>query len=146
MTNPELSSEQRARTLKYDWNSWARPSQIPPLHDSTGKQEWLKWLILAGRGWGKTRVGSETVRSWMCGDTPLSRGRFSRVAIVAETSADARLVIVEGESGANITVCFQPSEPPRLIYHKQTPDYDAHSNGAIAQLYSNSHEAPDQLR
>src|SRR4051812_26296739 len=87
-------TEQQANALRWDWAGfWARPNQLPPAGD------WLVWLIMAGRGFGKTRVGSETVRSWMTGDTPLSPSKFSRVAMIAETAADARDVMVEGDSG-----------------------------------------------
>ena len=63
-----LSPEMMA-ALKYQWNWWARPNQLEPEGD------WTTWLILAGRGFGKTRTGAETIRSWVCGDTPLSPGQ-----------------------------------------------------------------------
>ena len=78
-------SEAAKAELRYKWDFWARPNQVEPVGD------WNTWLILAGRGFGKTRVGAETIRSWVCGDTPLSPGRCSRIALVAETAADARL-------------------------------------------------------
>ena len=40
-----------AEALEWDWATWARPSQVPPGGD------WLVWLVLAGRGWGKTHTG-----------------------------------------------------------------------------------------
>lgn len=43
--------------LRYDWSKQARPSQIEPAGD------WFVWLILAGRGFGKTRTGAETIRA-----------------------------------------------------------------------------------
>ena len=65
----------------------ARDEQIPP------PGEWRTWLLLAGRGFGKTRTGAEWVREqvWEYGRR--------RIALVAPTAADARDVIVEGESG-----------------------------------------------
>ncbi|WP_200939667.1 terminase large subunit domain-containing protein [Deinococcus sp. Leaf326] len=69
------------------WLSMARPNQLPPLGD------WFVWLILAGRGFGKTRTGAESIAQW-ARETP--RGRF---ALVAQTFADARDTMVEGESG-----------------------------------------------
>jgi phage terminase large subunit-like protein len=126
-------SEEEREALDYHWEFWARPTQLPPAGD------WIKWLILAGRGWGKTRVGAETVRSWMCGDTPLTGGKFSRVAIVAETSADARLVIVEGESG------LLRIHPPAFRPHYHTSKRQlTWPNGSIATLYNATE--PDQLR
>lgn len=69
------------------WKAKARPDQLTPDGD------WLTWLILAGRGWGKTRTGAEDV-GWY---GLLNAG--SRIAIVAPTAADARDTCVEGDSG-----------------------------------------------
>lgn len=127
-----LSPEGKLR-LKYDWKFWARPNQLAPEGD------WATWLILAGRGFGKTRTGAETIRDWVCGPTPLSAGRCSRIALVAETAADARDVMVEGESGImavsppDFRPIFQPS-----LRRVTWP------NGAIATLYNATE--PDQLR
>lgn len=75
-------------TLLYDWEGlWARPSQLVPPGD------WNTWLILAGRGYGKTRTGAETTRSFV------EKGLARRIALVAPTAADVRDVMVEGESG-----------------------------------------------
>ena len=60
------------------WSSVARPEQCPPAGD------WQTWLILAGRGWGKTRTGAETIAAWARG------GIARRIAIVAQTRADVR--------------------------------------------------------
>lgn len=128
----ELSNAQ-AEELQWDWRFWARSDQLPPPGD------WLIWLILAGRGWGKTRVGSETIRSWVCGDTPMSGGKFGRVALVAETAADARDVLVEGESG--ILAVHPPAFRPLYEPSKRRLTWP---NGAVATLY-NAVE-PDQLR
>jgi phage terminase large subunit-like protein len=119
--------------LRYNWDFWARPSQIEPLGD------WTTWLILAGRGFGKTRVGAETIRKWVCGDTPLSPGRCSRIALVAETAADARDVMVEGESGL---LAIHPKDF-RPIYEK-TNRKVTWPNGAVAYIYNATE--PDQLR
>lgn len=127
-------SDQEIADLEFDWTFWARPNQLEPPGDW-----WITWLILAGRGWGKTRVGAETVRDWMCGPTPIGRGRYGRLALVAETAADARDVMVEGESGIlsvharDFRPMYEPSKR-RLTW----------PNGAIATLY-NAVE-PDQLR
>jgi len=75
-----------ANQLLYDWEFWAREDQLPPDTD------WQVWLILAGRGWGKSRTGAETVKKWV------DEG-VKRVALVAETPGDARDVMIEGESG-----------------------------------------------
>jgi phage terminase large subunit-like protein len=86
-------TDEVAAGLQHDWSFWSRPSQRAPSGD------WLTWLVLSGRGWGKTRVGCEWVRSIVCGSTPLAAGTHGRIALVAETAADARDVLVEGESG-----------------------------------------------
>src|SRR6266446_10947533 len=81
-----LTPEQKMR-LPYQWRGWrARPNQLAPEGD------WRVWLILAGRGFGKTRAGAEWVRE------QVERQRCGRIALVAETAADARNVMVEGES------------------------------------------------
>src|ERR1700683_3599269 len=78
---------------KFDWPHFARPEQLEPEGD------WANWLILAGRGFGKTRTGAEWVRSIMCGTTPLAAGRYRHIALVAETAADARDVMVGDGKG-----------------------------------------------
>lgn len=120
-------------SLKYNWEFWARPNQIEP------EEEYITWLILAGRGFGKTRVGAETIRKWVCGDTPLSPGRCSRIALVAETAADARDVMVLGESGllAVHPKDFRPDWSP-------TNRCVTWPNGAKAWTYNATE--PDQLR
>lgn len=119
----------------HDWRFFARPSQLPPDGD------WQTWLILAGRGFGKTRTGSEWVREQV-------RQGVSRIALVAPTASDARDVMVEGESGL-LSVCWagdrtyageivgRPSYEPskrRLTW----------ANGAMATLFSA--EEPERLR
>ena len=73
--------------LTEGWAIKARPNQRLPEGD------WSVFLLMAGRGFGKTRVLSETSNSWA------SSGLYHRQAIVAATAADARNVLVEGESG-----------------------------------------------
>ena len=80
-------SSQAALRARANWLNGARPEQITPDGD------WLTWLILAGRGWGKTRTGAEDV-AWHGNNNP-----GSRIAIVAPTAADARDTCVEGDSG-----------------------------------------------
>src|SRR5262245_33183464 len=78
-------SPAEARSLLYDWSFWARPAQLPPAGN------WRVWLLLAGRGFGKTRTGAELVRARVAASTA------RRLALVAPTAADARNVMVEGE-------------------------------------------------
>lgn len=122
-------TEMELAALLYDWQFWARPKQIPPPELDTLKNI---WLILAGRGWGKSRTGAEFVRD--C----IAQG-YQRGALVAPTAADARDVMVEGESGL-MAIC-----PPDNM-----PDYEPSKrrltwpNGALCTLYAA--EKPDRLR
>lgn len=89
-----------AEEFLYDWaGTWARDGQLEP------EGTWLFWLILAGRGYGKTRVGAETIRKWGTVDMP-----GSRLFIAARTMDDAKKTCVEGESGllACLPARFQP--------------------------------------
>ncbi len=120
--------EGQAFDLLYDWTGFnARPDQIPPEGD------WDIWCILSGRGWGKTRTGAEFIKN------EIDAKRAGRVAIVAETAADARDTIVEGDSGImsiyprNARPTYEPTKR-RLTW----------STGAIATLYNATE--PDQLR
>ncbi len=120
-------TEKEAATLSFDWDFWARDKQLPPPGD------WTTWLVMAGRGFGKTRVGAEWVRA------QVESGRCSRLALVARTASDVRDVVVEGESGI-LKISpnwFRPVYNPskrRLTW----------PNGAVAILYSA--DAPDVLR
>src|SRR5271166_5287087 len=76
-----------ADILSTDWQSVARPEQMPPPGD------WSTWLICAGRGASKSRAGAEWVRGLA------ESAAVSCIALVAATTADARDVMVEGESG-----------------------------------------------
>lgn len=111
----------------YDWRFWARPTQITP------GGNWRVWLLLGGRGAGKTRTGAEWVRE------QVETGRCRRLALVGATAADARDVLVEGESG------ILSISPPHM-----RPIYEASKrrltwpNGAIATLYSA--DVPNRLR
>ena len=79
-------NDDELEALEFDWIYWGRKNQLPP----SGK--WRTWLLLAGRGFGKTRTGAEWVRAQVGNNR-------SRIALVAPTAADARDVMVEGESG-----------------------------------------------
>jgi phage terminase large subunit-like protein len=90
--------------LLYDWEFWARPNQLIPPGD------WQTWLVKAGRGFGKTRVGAETVRIWA--------RSFNLVNLIAATSDDARDVMIEGESGL-LAVCPKQERPVYLPSRRQ---------------------------
>lgn len=120
-------SPRDALALLYDWHAWARPSQLPPVGD------WLIWLVLAGRGFGKTRTGAEFVRA------EVEEGRARRIALVAPTAADARDTMVEGESG--ILAISTPWCRPKYEPSKRRLTWP---NGAKATLFSA--EEPERLR
>lgn len=120
-------SDRQAAALLYDWGFWARPKQLPP------PGRWHVWLILAGRGFGKTRTGAE----WVRGLAEFGRGR--RIALVAETAADARDVMVEGESG--LLASCPPWGRPRYEPSKRRVTWP---NGAVATCFSA--DDPEQLR
>lgn len=110
-----------------DWNLTARPNQIAPPGD------WLTWLVLAGRGFGKTRCGSEWVRE------RVTSKQAGRIALIAETQKDLEEVMVFGESG--IASVFPPHQKPKIT--KKPIRIEFHT-GAIATGYNATE--PDQLR
>ncbi len=137
-------SQEEAAALKYHWEFWARPAQLEPGTPGSpiDRTDWITWLPLAGRGWGKTRVGAEFVRRNMVDmtKTPLmSGGAYRRVGLIAETAADGRAVMVEGDSGIlgvhpkAYRPIYEPSKR-RLVW----------PSGAVGYTYNATE--PDQLR
>lgn len=121
-----LTPEQATR-LKYDWSFWARHEQLAPAG------LWRIWLILAGRGFGKTRTGVEWVQ------TEVDAGRVERLALVGATADDVRDILVEGESG------ILAKAPPW-----SRPTWKAHLRRLVwpngAQAFTYTAEEPDRLR
>ncbi len=120
----DLSLEE-LRALPYLFDFWAHPHQLPPGGD------WRSWVILGGRGAGKTRAGSEWVRAHVEGARPLDPGRARRVALVGETYDQAREVMIYGESG--ILACSPPDRRPEWISTRRLLLWP---NGAEARVYS----------
>lgn len=91
---PQLPPEEQVKRLDdaavdaryFEWKRWAFPKQLPPEGD------WTTWLLMGGRGSGKTRAGAEWVRM-------LARDRVSPIALVGETMTEALSIMVRGESG-----------------------------------------------
>jgi phage terminase large subunit-like protein len=106
----------------------ARVSQRPPDWD------WDVWMALAGRGWGKTRTGAE----WAIAQAR-RHGKDSRGALIGPTAADARDIMVEGESG--ILACAPATFRPTYSKSLRRLDYP---NGAVQMVYSA--DEPDRLR
>ncbi len=120
--------------IRYDFETWAREDQLPPLA-AQGGGDWTTWLMLGGRGAGKTRAGAEWVRRIACAreEPP------ARIALIGETHADARSIMVEGVSG--LLAVHPPDERPVYEPSKRQVMWDT---GAIAQLFSA--EDPESLR
>jgi phage terminase large subunit-like protein len=112
--------------MEYLWALYARPDQWPP------ESDWLIWLLLGGRGSGKTRAGAEWIRR------KVSYGA-GRIALVAPSFNDAREVMIEGESG--LRHIGYPDERPQFISSRRRLEWP---NGAVGQVFSS--EDPDSLR
>lgn len=102
-------------------------------------EDWKTWVILGGRGAGKTRAGAEWVRSQVEGAKPDEPGAARRVALVAETLDQARDVMVFGESGL-MECCPHDRKPEWQATKRQL----VWPNGAVAQIFSASD--PESLR
>jgi phage terminase large subunit-like protein len=123
-----------ARRLRYDFKVWAREDQLPP-ERAQGGGDWTIWLMLGGRGAGKTRAGAEWVRS--IAEEPADTK--PRIALVGETLDDARKVMVEGVSG--LLAVHPPEAQPDYEPSKRQVTWPS---GAIAQLFSA--DDPESLR
>jgi phage terminase large subunit-like protein len=128
--------------LEFDWSFWGRPKQHAPTGD------WSNWLILAGRGFGKTRTGAEWVRQNMCGSTPSTGGKWRHIAIIAETAADARDVMVgDGKEPSNPSAgsgILQVHPKDFLPLYEPSKRRLTWPNGAVASIYNATE--PEQLR
>jgi len=119
--------EEQQRAIMYMWPVWARTNQLTP------QTKWRIWLILAGRGFGKTRTGAEFIRE------QVEAGNTRHIALVGPTAADVRDTMVEGESGllgiypAHQRPRYEPSKR-RITFH----------NGAVASAFTA--DEPDRLR
>ena len=113
--------------LETTWEVWQRPSQTAPLG------EWLTWMILAGRGFGKTRTGAEWIRA-----REQSR-QGSVIALLGKTPADVRDVMIEGPAG--LLSAYPKRERPTYKPSLRRVEF---KSGAIAHTYSS--ENPEQLR
>lgn len=114
------------RKLRYCWTLRARPDQCPP------NVPWLIWLLLGGRGSGKTRAGAEWVRERV-------KNGARRIALVAPTYNEAREVMIEGESG--LLNIGPPEERPVYLSSRKRLEWP---NGTIGHVFSG--EDPDGLR
>lgn len=119
--------------LRDDWEFWARPDQLPPDGD------WTTWLLLGGRGAGKTRAGAEWIKASALGRPPFADLPAGRIALVGETFADVRDVMIEGVSG--LLRIHRRAERPTWKPSLRRLEWP---NGAVAQVFSS--EDPEALR
>ena len=127
-----------AALLDDSWDSTGRLDQRPPKRAADG-HPWAMWLIMGGRGAGKTRTGAEWIRGLALGELPYAIAPTGRIALIAETSADARDVMVEGVSG--ILSVHARHERPDWQPSRRRLEW---KNGAVAQVFSA--EDPESLR
>ncbi len=122
-------SDREAAAILYDWRGFiARRNQVQPVGN------WVHWLILSGRGWGKTKTGAETIREWAREKLP------APIHLISPTAADIRKVMIEGPSG--ILSCYPAGEGPD--YEPSKGHLLTWKNGNIA--YAFSAEEPERLR
>ena len=126
-------SDNALGALPWLFDFWALPHQAAPGGD------WRTWVILGGRGAGKTRAGAEWIRRQVEGARPLDAGRAGQVALVGETYDQVRDVMIEGESG--IMACSPPDRRPAWQPTRRRLEWP---NGATARAYSAND--PDALR
>ncbi len=121
-------------SLPWLFEHWAiEGHQMPPAGD------WTTWVILGGRGAGKTRAGSEWIRAQVEGPKPGDPGICSRVALIGQTIDQAREVMIFGDSG--IMRCTPPDRTPEWQASRKRLLWP---NGAVAQVFSASD--PESLR
>ena len=117
-----LTQEQIA-ALKYDWRFWARPGQLAP------EQDWRTWLVLAGRGFGKTEIGAQWIRQRV-------KDGAKMIALVAETQKDLEEVMIP-----RLLKVTPEAEAPRVRFKPVRLNWPS---GAVAYGYNGTE--PDQLR
>jgi len=113
---------------------WARPAQLLPGTPRAEKQQtdWRYWLIEAGRGFGKTRTGGESVREW-------AEDPNERILMIAPTANDVREVMIEGPSG--LLSCYPPGRKPEYNSSRHLVQFPS---GAIG--ITRSADEPERLR
>ena len=121
--------------LEHLWSFWARPKQLPPKPDcKCGCQgRWLYWMLLAGRGFGKTRTGSEWIHE------QVNSGIYQRFHLVGATASDIRDIMIEGPAGLIAT-----QKPYNKVTYYPTKRSVKWENGAVALLFSA--DEPERLR
>jgi phage terminase large subunit-like protein len=126
------------KAFEHDFIALAHPHQEPPRAANNGGP-WTTWLMLGGRGAGKTRLGAEWVRAQVMGAKPYAEQRALHIALIGETAHDAREVMIEGPSG--ILAHAPRAERPSWIPSRRRLEWP---NGAVATAFSA--DDPEQLR
>src|SRR5262249_48279637 len=136
MMHPSL--QRSMRRLNKDFVVLAHIHQEPPALASGGGP-WTTWLVLGGRGAGKTRLGAEWVRAVANGTAPYGDQRCLNIALVGETEHDVREVMIEGP--ARLLQVSPRSAPPQWMSSRRRLEWP---NGAVGLVFSA--EDPEQLR
>lgn len=130
-------TESELRVLEYDWKFWARPKQRTPVGN------WKRWILTCGRGYGKTRAGSEWVRE------QIESGKCRHMALIGSNAKDLRRVIVEDQKGGGsglLQICppwnMPDYSPTKMRLTWTNPNFKSY--GASCSLYSA--EEPESLR
>ena len=127
--NDKKSLLEWLENAKYNWELQARENQkVPP-----GK--WTHWLLLAGRGFGKTRVGAETIRYFV------QQKGYRAVGLIGSTAADVRDTMIEGKGGSSILEVTPDREGLQYFPTKRRLSW---GNGAEGSAFSA--EEPSRLR
>jgi phage terminase large subunit-like protein len=124
--------------LASDFITLAHPHQEPPQR-ANGGDHWTTWLMLGGRGAGKTRLGAEWVRAMALGISPYAERRSLQIALVGETEHDVREVMIEGPAG--LLQISPRRERPEWTASRRRLEWP---NGAVGFTFSA--EDPEQLR
>jgi phage terminase large subunit-like protein len=130
--------EWTARRARDDFITLAHPHQEPPLTANNGRA-WTTWLVLGGRGAGKTRLGAQWVQAAALGHAPYAERRHRRIALIGESEHDVREVMIEGVSG--LLRVSPRDERPVWTSSRRLLEWP---NGAVAQAFSA--EDPESLR
>ena len=131
-------SDPEVRALDVDWPVWAHAGQAPPACDGagcdpltgSGQADWRVWVMLGGRGFGKTRAGAE----WVSGLARANPG--CAIALVAATPDEARRVMIDGRSG--LLAVARPDERPKMRWRPSLGRL-SFASGAEAFVYSGAH-------
>jgi phage terminase large subunit-like protein len=116
-----------------DFLSFVQPHQLPPAGP------WSTWLLLGGRGAGKTFAGAQWVRGLAVGQVPFAASKVGRIALVGESEHEVREVMIEGVSG--LLQVHRRDQRPLWTPSRRRLEWP---NGAVAEAFSA--EDPESLR